>query len=135
MTATIRNPIPQRPSARPTPIRLVPAAIVEQTHRATVTIAQVVDGSETLDCSDLFQFQVPTGQEVRRQSRKYFRSRQVSNVRIALTPDSSPEVWITQVAFADCIVFRGWARQVHIDAELQPDERISVVVGHLEVMP
>lgn len=135
MTAPVRNPVPKRASARPTPIRLVPAAAVEQTHHATVTIAQAIDGSDTLDASDLFQFEVPTGRELKRQSRKYFRSREVSNVRIALTPDSSPQVWITQVCFADCVVFRGWARQVHIDAELQPDERISVIVGHLEVMP
>jgi hypothetical protein len=116
-------------------VRLVPAIPVERTYHATVTIAQIIDDNDTPEASDVFQFEVPGGLELKRQSRKYFRSRAVSGVRIALTPDSSPQVWITQIEFADFVVFRGHARRVHIDAELEPDERISVIVGHLEVMP
>lgn len=135
MTATAHQSPSTRPSARPTPMRLVRAMPVHELHQATVTIAQVIEDSDTLDAADVFQFEVGTGRTLKRESRKYFRSRQVSGVRVALTPDSSPQVWITQVDFGDATVFLGWARQVHIDAELQPDERISVIVGHLEVMP
>ncbi len=114
------------------PPRIGPAP---KAHRASVTIAQILPDAEEPEASDLFQFEVGHGQSLKRESRKYFRSRDVSDVRIGLTPGSSREVWISEVRFGEDVVFRGYARRVHIDAELRADERISVVVTHAEVVP
>jgi hypothetical protein len=133
--------VPPRPSRQSNHANLAraipPSEPLEVIHRATVTIAQHMTGEEELklDAADLFQFELTPGQQLKRSSRKFFRSRDVSDVRVALTPDSSPQVWITEITFARDIVFRGFARRVHIDAELRPDEQISVVVSHSEVLP
>jgi hypothetical protein len=117
------------------PPRIVAATAQPRIYHATVTIAQIMTEAEEPEASDLFQFDVEHGQSLKRESRKYFRSRDVSDVRIGLTPSSSREVWISEVRFGEDVVFRGYARRVHIDAELRPDERISVVVIHAEVVP
>jgi hypothetical protein len=123
-----------RSSERPTTPRIaVPRR--PTVYRGTVTIAQTITGSDTPDVSDLFQVEIQQGQETEKCSRKYFRSREVSDVHIGLTPDSHLEIWITEIRFARDVVFRGYARRVHVDAELRPDERITVLVAHSEVLP
>lgn len=138
LTQRVAPPRPSRQSSRLSVARAVPPPEPLQViHRATVTIAQLVTGEDepTVDASDLFQFELLPGQQLKRSSRKFFRSRDVSDVRVALTSDSSSKVWITEISFARDIVFRGFARRVHIDAELRPEEQISVVVAHSEVLP
>lgn len=125
-----------RPAAAGSPVAVVRPTL----YQATVTVAQcITDESEPSNedefDGDTFQFELGRGQSLVRSSRKYFRSRDVSDVRIGMTPQSHRDVWITQVNFGADVVFRGYARRVHVDAELRPDEQISVVVTHAEVVP